>query len=176
MNSLMNRLKSFLGKGEAANQQVMMLDGPTDFSNVDERFELFQQAYEFEHNGFESNDSAVGIQVAVNMLEIVGNYAVKGHNPGKAHEPYHGHLSLWHIGGKIKAKWEIGFSQQLLLGEGFVYGNKLVLHFYYHEDDAEYAGMVIYEIQEDGSLKGYWIEEGIFAPGFESCELKNRIV
>lgn len=181
MNALLEKIKSIIDvRKNTSNNEVLLLNGATTADNINERFELFRHAHLVlegaEENLLTSPPSPSFINNKLSEKDIVGNYAVKGHNPGHSESPYFGHLTLNSIGGKLKAKWEIGFSRDIQLGEGFLFGNKVVLHFYYSEDDGEYAGMVIYEVSEDANLKGYWIEEGVFEPGFEHCELKNRIV
>ncbi|GAA4826405.1 hypothetical protein [Algivirga pacifica] len=166
------KLKKLL-KLPSAKENILLLDGPTNELNIKERFEQFKIAYEQEHTPLDTLDNSM---LQLKPEDIEGNYALKGHNPGDKDKMYYGHLNLRYIGGKFKAKWDIAISGQGQLGEGFLYDDKLVLNFYYHEEDEEYAGMVIYQLTGPHSFKGFWIEEGIFSPGYEECELKNRVL
>ena len=156
-------------KLERSNEYIFW-EEPTTKKNLDIRFELLRKAYELEYglkllppNRFSSS---------INYRDLSGYYKIAGHNPFNSAEQYQGFLQLIRIGlDKYHASWKMNDSQEFSqFGEGFVFENQLLLNFTYDEGE-EADGQMIYEIHEKGILKGFWLEEGIFSPGFEKCVL-----
>ena len=154
-------------KFEKTNEYIFW-EEPTTKKNLEIRFELLRKAYELEY-GLKLLPPNKDL-THYNTKDISGYYKIVGHNPFNSAEQYQGFLLLIRIGpDKYHASWKMKdaaeFSQ---FGEGFVLENQLLLKFTYDEgEDAD--GEVIYEIHKDGILKGFWLEEGIFSPGFEKC-------
>ncbi|NLR91056.1 hypothetical protein [Flammeovirga agarivorans] len=152
-------------------EDVNYWDGKFDENNVRHRFEELQTSYNLLHDEKELRERNS------KPTNIIGNYAVFGHNPWDSTSEYTGNVSIQELDkNKFHIDWTVGFSDYYQKGTGQWIKNFFVVNFDYKDNQQTYKGVVIYKSIDDETLEGFWIEEGIFEVGFERLTLKNRLI
>jgi len=94
-------------------------------------------------------------------------FNIKGTNSHDADSTYFGKLVLATKENIIKASWQIGFSNDIQLGIGFIKGNLLGINFYYIDNDERCEGRIIFYMNKEKNLQAYWQEDDIEGIGSE---------
>lgn len=107
--------------------------------------------------------------------DLVGTYAVKGHNQDAFNSSYEGTLELsLDIHQRIVALWNIS-GGQVQKGTGFFKDNLLVINFHYQNEHKEsFKGVVVYKCLSKDFLDGFWSEKH-GDPNFLGIEQAFRI-
>lgn len=91
---------------------------------------------------------ALGLATAASAQSVGGNYTVKGSNPDGS--TYTGTARITPSGSTCNITWQTGSTSS----KGVcMLANKAFAAFYKLGSD---YGLIVYELQPDGSLKGYW--------------------
>lgn len=143
-------------------------NAPTSAKNIKDRYANLYQAYCSFHEEINFPESENSVN------NISGNYSVGGHNSWDKKSQYNGNFSLLKIKNNFEAKWNLGFSDQIQTGKGFLYKNFLHIQFQYKDDEHSFNGEVIFLFINENKAIGFWIEEGIFEVGYEELTLKNK--
>lgn len=142
---------------------------PTTPENICARFEWLYKQY---HKSEFDNSKTLALQT---NSKITGRYAVQGHNNYDKLSTYFGELFIQQSQTNIHARWHIGHTNQVHYGNGFVFENLLCINFSYSESNLEYGGTVLFEIANDYTFSGFWLERNFSGIGYEIAKLKNKL-
>ncbi|BDC98634.1 hypothetical protein [Persicobacter psychrovividus] len=121
-------------------------------------YEDYIQMYGLELEGLEHREAS-----AVNLSS---HYALDGHNPEMLSAYYVGIIQLNKSDEGIDAHWQIGQTGSPQWGQGQLFGDYLLIDFQYEEEDAPYAGRVVYRWNGKVWI-GFWAEHEIYELGYE---------
>ena len=97
------------------------------------------------------------------LADLAGQYVIKGKNPSG--QAYKGQARVKPARGVYHVVWKIGNSRHV--GTGILKGD-LFSVVYQGAGDTSRPGLVVYEVQDDGSLVGVWVGLGQREMGKES--------
>lgn len=99
---------------------------------------------------------------------IVGNYYCKGYDP-YSDIKYGGPVAIKKTGHTYAVTWNLG-ENQFYTGTGMLNENTNIFSvLFYNDQSVKNAGLSVYQVMSDGSLRGTWVMNGEDKIGTENC-------